>query len=70
MKVTKELFNVENGKGYKIFIDGNLYINQPHKPCVGGIVTMTSQEAERIANIVVEKIKKGLSPAVTLEELK
>ena len=61
-----------NQYGYYIMIDGQMYIEQKTIPAVEGTAGFTSQEdAEKVAKLVVEKIKQGiLPPDVTIAELK
>jgi hypothetical protein len=72
----KVRFEVEEsehgGYGYKIFNNDKLYINQPMIPSVAGIKGFeTKEDAQKVANLVVEKINNGIMPpAVTEEELK
>jgi len=55
--VTKEIYELGNGKyGYKIFVEGHLFIDQPHKPAVGGNELMTKEEANALADMVVAKM--------------
>jgi Domain of unknown function (DUF4907) len=59
--------------GYKIYADGKLIIHQPHStPIMQAIDGFKSNErAEKVANFVIQKIKKGqMPPIVTMDELK
>ena len=53
----KEIYDSEYGKGYRIFIDGNLRIIQPHAPGLPGFVGMTEEEANVYADEVIERIR-------------
>ena len=57
VEVTKEIYDGEYGKGYKIFIDGTPTIIQPHAPCLPGFVGMTEEEANAYADEVIERIR-------------
>ena len=61
----------EQQYGYSIFIDGRLYIEQTSIPAIQGESGFpTIDDADKVARLVIEKIKKGeLPPAVTIEEL-
>lgn len=61
----------ENGYGYKIFLDGKLYINQPNIPGLPGTAGFDDEaSARRIAELAVSKIKQGIMlPTISLEEL-
>lgn len=58
MKYTKEIYESECGYGYKIYIDGKLTIIQPHTPGVPGFKGMTSSEADKYADEVIERMSK------------
>jgi hypothetical protein len=59
------------GWGYQILKDGKLMINQDHIPAVQGNKGFSSKEAaEKTANFMLEKIKKGIfPPTISIEEL-
>ena len=58
--------------GYDILVDGKIMIHQPNKPGMGGIRAFdTKLDAEKVAKLVVQKMKNGeMPPSVTPEELK
>lgn len=60
-----------HGFGYNIFIDGKLYVHQPHIPAVSGNNGFASAgNAEKAAAFIVYKIKNNiLPPSVTQHEL-
>jgi hypothetical protein len=61
--ITIKTFEGENGWGYDIYRNGNKYIHQPTKPAVGGNVGFkTELQAQKVAELVVEKIEKGRLP--------
>ena len=62
----------ENKFGYTIFIDGQMYIEQKSIPAINGNAGFnTKEEAEKIAKLVIEKIKQGdIPPTISIEELK
>jgi len=57
--------------GYDILIDGNIYIHQPNIPAIGGGDGFkTQQDAQKTAEIVVNKIRKNIiPPSIDLKEL-
>jgi hypothetical protein len=58
--------------GYDIFIEKRLYIHQPNAPGLPGNEGFkTKTDAEKVAKLVISKIKKGeMPPSVTIEEMK
>ncbi|MFA4851459.1 MAG: DUF4907 domain-containing protein [Bacteroidales bacterium] len=51
------------GWGYDIYIDGSLYIHQPHKPALPGIHGFNNEKsAQKTAELVVSKIRKNILP--------
>lgn len=70
--ITSEIFEIENGFGYKIFVDGNLYVEQPTIPAVSGNKGFASKsDAQKTADFAIEKIKQGIiPPTISVEELK
>lgn len=72
---SKFTFNIikaaNNTFGYDIIADGKLLIHQPSKPGMPGNEGFkTTQSAEKVAQLVISKIKKGeMPPTVTQEEM-
>jgi len=58
--------------GYDILIDGNMYIHQPNIPAFSGDYGFkTKQDAQKVAEFVVDKIRNNeIPPSVTTEELR
>jgi hypothetical protein len=58
--------------GYDILVDGKLMIHQPSKPGMPGIRAFdTKQDAEKVAKLVIQKMKNGeMPPTVSSEEMK
>lgn len=53
----------ENGWGYDIFNNGDLYIHQPHIPAISGIQGFFSEEdAAECAQLAIHKIENGIVP--------
>ena len=69
--VNYEIVEAENGYGYKIFVDGKLYISQPSIPGLSGTAGFENEaDARKIAKLAISKIKQGIiPPAITLKEL-
>ena len=61
----------ENTYGYDILVDGKLMVHQPTIPAVPGQKGFTRKEnAEKVAQLVVSKIKAGvIPPTVTRQEM-
>jgi len=53
MTYTYEIYDSEYGKGYRIYVDGKLFIEQPFKPGVDGFVGMSEEEATQLAEELV-----------------
>lgn len=59
------------GWEYDIYVDHKLYIKQDRIPAVQGLHGFASKaDAEKAAKLVVKRIKEGVKPAVTVQELK
>ncbi|HUR31862.1 MAG TPA: DUF4907 domain-containing protein [Saprospiraceae bacterium] len=72
-ELTYFIINVPDEKfGYSIFIDGKMYIEQRTIPAVEGNNGFSKKEdAEKVAQLVIEKIKQGeMPPTISVEELK
>ena len=65
-------FKTEKGWGYNIFLNGKKYIHQPTIPSLSGLNGFTTKEkAEKVAELVCQKIQdKIMPPSVNEEELK
>ncbi|MCB9265375.1 MAG: DUF4907 domain-containing protein [Lewinellaceae bacterium] len=63
--------NEENGWGYNLYLNEKRYIHQPHMPAVGGKKGFeTEAQAQKVAELVAEKARKGIMPpSVTAEEV-
>lgn len=67
---TTEVFNLENGFGYKINYNSKVLIKQNYIPAVQSNKTFCSaRDAEQVANLVIEKLKAKKSPNITLQNL-
>ena len=55
--------------GYDILKDGKVFIHQPHLPGVAGNLGFARKEqAERAANLMIEKLRKNIVPPTISEE--
>ena len=69
-------YNIINGAGntfgYDVYANGRLQVHQPVIPALPGNKGFaTKAAAEKVARLVIEKIKKGdMPPAVSIEEMK
>lgn len=59
-----EIYDSEYGKGFKIYKDGNLLIDQPFKPGVPGFQGMTEQEAIQEAQNMINYLEN--QPVITI----
>jgi len=57
MTYTYEIYNSEYGKGFRIYLDGVLFIEQPFKPGVEGFVGMSEQEAIQEAEKMIYSLE-------------
>jgi len=66
-----ELYKSGDGWGYDILKKDNVYIHQPFMPAVEGEVPFPDKKsARKTGRLVIIKIRKHKSPAVTKEEIK
>lgn len=65
------VYAVGTGFGYKVTVNGKLYINQTSIPALPGKLQFCdSTDARNVCNKVLEKMNHGQTPFVTPEELK
>ena len=63
------VYTVINGWGYDILVNDSLFIHQESVPAVSGNHPFVNKEnATRAALLVIDKMKKGLSPTITKAE--
>ncbi len=61
--ISVKTFKNENSWGYDIFRNGKRYIHQPSKPAIGGNKGFdTELQAQKIGELVIYKIEKGIIP--------
>jgi uncharacterized lipoprotein YehR (DUF1307 family) len=66
-----QCFETGNGWGYTIEHKGKQIIYQPNIPAIGNkTVFPTKQSAEKTGKLVLEKLIRGESPALSVDELK
>ena len=66
-----EIYESGDGWGYDILKKDNVYIHQPFMPAVEGEVPFPDRKsAKETGRLVIKKIRKHKSPAVTKEEIK
>jgi hypothetical protein len=59
----KTFQNQDKTWGYKILINGKLYVNQPHIPAVPGTKGFASEsDAKKCAGVMKKKIEKNMMP--------
>ena len=67
----EEVIMVGEGYGYQIYYEDRLFIQQEFIPALRGPIHFaTAEDAQRVANYVMDKLKNGVSPKITMEELK
>ena len=65
------VISINDRYGYEISRDNRVLIRQTYIPAVGGKRSFeTSKEAEQVAKLVKQKLLKGLSPVISIDELK
>lgn len=66
------IIDAPNGTfGYDVFVDGKLMIHQTSIPAMpGNDGFQTKDDASKVAEMVISKIRKGEMPMVTPEEMK
>ena len=64
-------FQVRNGWGYDIYVNGKIFIHQPMIPALQGIKEFeTEVKARKVAEFVADKIRRNiLPPTISLHEL-
>lgn len=72
-KLTYNIITAANNTWcYDIIMEGRLYIHQPSAPGLPGNQGFkTKEQAAKVAELVISKMKKGeMPPSVTIEEMK
>jgi Domain of unknown function (DUF4907) len=65
-----KIFRVTNGWGYDILVNDKLLIHQESVPAKRGQNGFAQKEqAQKTANLVINKIERGLNPALTTFEI-
>ncbi len=68
--VILETYRSEIGWGYKIFKNGRVYINQQYIPVIRGKTPFaTKEEAKKVGEVVLEKVKNSEAPYITEQVL-
>ena len=73
LPIDVKFVELKDGAGweYDIYVDHKLYIKQDRIPAISGIHGfVTKADAEKTANLVIQKIKQGQVPALSEQELK
>jgi hypothetical protein len=71
VNATMKTFHTEIGWGYNVYRNDSLYIHQEYMPAVEGRKGFdTEADAKKIAELVLEKMKKSDLPVITVEEIK
>jgi len=65
-----QTFQLEEGWGYQILIDGKIFIYQPTIPAIASIRSFPDEKsALRVGTLVLKRIKLRKEPVVTLNEV-
>lgn len=68
--LSKEIIEVDGGYGYQIYSGDKLLVQQEFIPAITGKRPFkSSQDAQKVANLVLEKISSGTKPYIKKEEL-
>ncbi len=67
--ITKQVFKTDRGWGYKILIDGEVKFIQNHAPAVAGLQGLTKEQADKLADMVIEKLDVEPNEFPTLSAL-
>ena len=72
LEIKDTTFKSGTGWGYKVYVGNEIYINQPFIPDVQGKhYFKTEDDAQKVATLVVEKIKQHhLPPKISGDELR
>jgi hypothetical protein len=66
-----EVYKINEGYGYSVFLDNQPLIIQTHIPAIANKKAFcTYEDALNTSNIVKNKLKARLNPSVTIDELK
>lgn len=72
-EISVAIFENETGDGfgYDLLSDGKTLIHQPHIPAINGMKGFaTREDAEKVANLMLYKVKSGIMPpTVSIEEM-
>lgn len=67
------IINGEEGTwGYDVLLYGSILVHQPHIPCLpGNNGFKTKEDAEKVASLVIEKIRRNeMPPVIGVDDLK
>jgi len=68
--VQVETFRSGEGWGYEIIIAGKTKIKQSMIPAIQGNIPFNSEkEARQVGNYIIQKMKKGETPVISIREL-
>ena len=67
--IATETFSVSGGWGYQVFVNGKVYIYQPFVPGKNKAPFPSEKVAKKAARLVENKMKSGVTPSLTREEL-
>jgi hypothetical protein len=69
--ITVQCYQTEIGWGYRIVVNDKTFINQPFIPVIADHKGFpTKESAEKIGQIIVERLKNHEKPIITVTDLK
>jgi hypothetical protein len=69
--INYKIFQTEGGWGYDIIVKKKIFIHQESVPSfTGEKAFVTKEQAEKVAELIINKIKRKQPPAVTTFELR
>ena len=70
LPVELHTLQIGNGWGYEVMVDKKVYIHQDCIPAIASFKPFnTEAEAALIGRRVIEKMKKGIKPAMSVQEI-
>ncbi len=70
IQITAKIFKSDNGWGYDIYTNDTLYIHQEFIPAAEGRKGFsTKEDAEKISQLALAKLKFSKLPVITVEEI-
>jgi hypothetical protein len=69
-KIESQAIQTSSGWGYNILVDHKIFIHQEYIPAISGNKSFVNKEdAMKVADLAIEKIKKGKLPSLTKDDI-